>query len=35
MKKRATQKSFRKQGYSKLSAKYLERKANGKKVKKK
>lgn len=29
-KKKVTQKSLRKQGYSRLSAKYLERKINGK-----
>ena len=32
--KRTTQKSLRKQGYTKLSAKFLERKANGKKRRK-
>lgn len=33
MKRRVTQKSLRKQGYSKLGAKYTERKVNGRRKK--
>jgi len=34
-KRRVTQKGLRKQGFTKLSAKYIDVKCNGKKVKKK
>jgi len=32
--RKPTQKRFRKQGYTRLSAKFLERKANGRKIRK-
>lgn len=33
MKRRATKKTFKKAGFTKISCKYLERKANGKRTK--